>query len=302
MKRVFYLIIVSVLVAYQSAFAQDDLLKELQTSVPQKSTPVIATFKGTRLINFHTVEVEGAGTLEFRIAHRFGDFSSGSTNFWGLDGPASIQLHLDYSITNRLMVGIGRTSYNKWADAFVKYKILTQTVEKGMPVTVTGLFSTNINLRQDPTKAATGVEYYQYFSSRLAYFSQVMVARKFNPKLSLQLSPMWVHYNLVQNLTDNNNMFALEASGRYKFTRSIALTAEYSYRVFKYSRDFNSYYNALGIGIDVETGGHVFQMFVTNAFGINEVEVIPYTASAWNKGNIRLGFNISRAFTVKHQK
>lgn len=293
-----WLLGVSFLLIGSRVRAQDDLMAELNRSLAKDHAPVVATFKGTRLINLHTAETQGKGTLEFRIAHRFGDFSTGSNNLWGLDGPATIQFHLDYSPTDKLTVGVGRASYNKMFDAFVKYKILHQTTDNAIPLTVAVLGSVNVTSNIDPNKTLNGVDRYEFFSNRVAYFGQIMLARKFNSRLSFQLSPLYVHYNMVDLLTDQNDIFALGISGRYKLTGSLALTAEYIYRLNKYSRNFDQYYNGFGIGLDIETGGHVFQLFLTNAIAINEVSVIPYTQSSWSNGQFRLGFNISRVFSV----
>ena len=283
------------------AQGQEDLMAELNKSLPKEQGFRSSTFKGTKLVNLHTVETLGIGTLEFRIAHRFGDFSSGANNLWGLDGPATIQFHLDYAVTDRLMVGVGRASYNKMFDAFAKYKWLRQTTDNRMPVTLTLLGSMNVTSNIDPNKALNGADRYQYFSSRVAYLAQAMIARKFNSNFSLQVSPLYIHYNMLSALTDQNDIFAVGVSSRYKITGSLALTGEYIYRVNKYSRDFNLYHNALSLGFDLETGGHVFQVFVTNSIGINEVSVVPYTESSWSKSQFRLGFNISRVFGLTHK-
>ena len=283
------------------ARAQEDLMAELNKTLPKEQGYRSATFKGTRLVNLHTVETRGRGTLEFRIAHRFGDFSSGANNLWGLDGPATIQFHLDYAITDRFMVGVGRASYNKMFDGFANYKWLRQTIDNRIPITLTFLGSTNVTSNIDPNKALNGADRYQYFSNRVAYLAQVMIARKFNSNLSLQISPLYIHYNLVNNLTDQNDIFAVGLSSRFKITSSLALTGEYIYRVNKYSRDFDLYHNALSLGFDLETGGHLFQVFLTNSIGINEVSVVPYTESSWSKGQVRLGFNISRVFGLTHK-
>ncbi len=271
------------------------LLDEVEKKSPSPKDHTIATFKGTRLVNFHTVETLRKGSLEVRIAHRFGAFSGGATTFWGLDGPATIQLRIDYAITDRLMVGLGRASDHKMVDSFVKYRILRQTTNGSMPISVTGLASVNVD--SEPN-SLLGVDYYQYFSSRLVYMASTMIARKFNSKFSLQISPVYIHYNQVQNLTDKNDMFSLVGSGRYKFTKRTALTFEYMQRVTTYSANMSQYHNVLSIGFDIETGGHVFQVFVTNGYSINEVRTIPYTTSGFSKG-MMLGFNLSRVFSTR---
>lgn len=287
--------------------AQEDLLNSLENEQPQEKQLVFASFKGTRLINLHTIETLGKGSLDFRISHRFSDFSTGASNFWGLDGPATIRLGLDYSITDRFTVGLGRSSYGKLVDGFLKYRILRQTTDNSMPFSLTGLITMNIFTDKDHTEVITGIDKYEKFSSRIAYMYQLMIARKFNEKLTLQLSPTFIHYNMVMKIDDKNDMFALGILGRYKLTRSISLTGEYIFRLNKYTPNQSDiYHNSGSVGMDLETGGHVFQLFVTNSFAINEVQLVPYTTSRWSKGEIRLGFNVSRVFglskSAKRQK
>src|SRR5260221_6379466 len=275
---------------------QDDLMAELSKTLPKELESVYGTFKGTRIVNLHTVETLGRRTLEFRIAHRFGDFSGGINNFGGLDGPATIQFHFDYGVTDKLMFGIGRSSYNKMYDAFAKYNWVRQTTDNSIPITLTFLGSINVISDIDPHKVTTGIDRYQSFNNRAAYLAEILIARKFNSKLSLQITPLFIHYNLALNFGDQKDIFAFGISGRYKITKRMALTSEYIYRSNKYSPNFDLFHNALSLGLDMETGGHVFQVFVTNSAAINEVAVIPYTESSWTKGQMRLGFNISRVF------
>ena len=281
----------------QASNAQDDLLESLNTEANKSKQYTQATFKATRIINSQTVETLSKNSLDFRISHRFGDFSSGAYNFYGLDGPANIRIGFDYGITNKFMIGIGRSSDQKLFDGFMKYKILSQKTNGDMPITMTGLISMNITSEKDPTAALTGINKYEHFSSRISYMYQLMIARKFNKKLSVQLSPTLIHYNQVINTTDKNDMLSLATAGRFKLTKSLSLSGEYVIRVSQYTVQMNAYHNSLGLGLDVETGGHVFQVFVINSFGINEVQAIPYTVSQWSKGEIRLGFNISRVFS-----
>ena len=296
-KNIYFLLFIFSLT---SAKAQDDLMKELE-SLPQPIPYTIATFKGTRLINLHTIETLRKGSLDFRISHRFGSVSSGHKNLWGLDGPATLRLGLDYSFTDRLTIGVSRTSYKKMFEGFIKYKFLRQ-IKGGMPVSMTGITSANVTSEDDPTKQINGIDRYEYFSSRTSYVTQLMVARKFNSDFSLQLTPIFIHYNLVIQGNERNDLFALAASGRYKITHGIAVTAEYVYRVTRYSPDFDNYYNVVGIGCDIETGGHVFQLFLTNGSAINEAQLIPYTASNIRQKEYRFGFNISRVFEFRQNK
>ncbi len=291
-----YTFILLVLLATNPVFSQDDASKILEESAQPEKTLTIATFKTTRLINFHTLETVGARTLDFRISHRFGEINSGVDNFWGVDGGASIRLGLEYSYDGRLMVGIGRTSYQKMLDGFIKYRLLRQTEEKGMPLSVTLFSGMYCTMQKDPLKDVTKFDRYEHFYSRLSYSYQVIAGRKFNKYFSAQIAPWFVHYNQVEGILDANDIYGAAAALRFKFSRSMALTAEYAARINDYSE--RDYYDSFGLGFEIETGGHVFQMHVTNSFGLVENQFLPYTTTKWSNGGIRIGFNISRVFTI----
>jgi hypothetical protein len=278
------------------AMAQGEDLLGLIGEPEAPEAHAIATFKGTRLINFHTLEVPGKRTLEFRIAHRFGAFNSGWYDLFGLDGGASIRMSFEYSYDGRFAVGIGRTSLEKTFDGFLKYRLLRQG-EGSKPWLSITLFSSMFytNLR-DPNKEINGYDKYENLSSRLSYCHQIIFGRKFNEHFSLQIAPVMVHQNLVENFSDNNDAYLLTAAARYKFTKRIALTAEYGWRFLDYTR--TKYYDSFGVGLDVETGGHVFQVHITNSLGLAENQFYTRTNTKWGDGGIRLGFNISRVFTL----
>jgi hypothetical protein len=258
---------------------------------------VSATFKGTKIINFQSIETAGKKVLEFMIQHRFGDINGGANAFFGLDNGATIRFGLGYGITDRLEVGIGRTSYEKLVDGYMKYRLVRQTVEKGMPISVTLMGATYITSVQDPDAALNGYNKYHYFDDRLTYSLQAIIARKFSDRLSFQITPVYIHYNLVENMSDKNDALVLGFSGRYKFSKRMAVTMEYGLKYNSYTAQ--TYYNSMGIGWEIETGGHVFQMFLTNSTGIVEPQYLTHTVTSWKDGGIRLGFNISRAFNFK---
>ncbi|MBL0342475.1 MAG: hypothetical protein IPP71_17175 [Bacteroidetes bacterium] len=292
------LIFFSIILFPSMLTAQQSLLDEVEKgSKTEEKDYVVATFKSTRNINFHTLEVVPKRTLDFRISHRFGEFSSGSYNAYGIDGPANIRLGLEYSYDGRLMGGLGRSSYQKQYDGFLKYRLLRQTTDGKMPVSVTLFTSIYYTNLKDPNKSSTGIDKYEFFSSRLSFVHQIIVGRKFTSAFSMQLAPVMVHYNLVDEFTDLNDMYLLAIAGRLKVSNRIAITAEYAYNFIEYSKR-KTYYNPLGIGIDIETGGHVFQLHVTNSFGITDNQFYPYTTTSWRKNGIRLGFNVSRVFTI----
>jgi Membrane bound beta barrel domain (DUF5777) len=274
-----------------------DWLSSLDSSSGKDKDYVIATFKTTRLVNQQTLETVGKRTLDFRISHRFGAINSGSYNAWGIDGPVNIFLSLEYSPDGRFMFGIGRSSLNKVDNGFLKYKLLRQTTDDRMPFSMTLFAGAYYTALIDPNIIANGFDKYQNRSSRLSYCYEIMIGRKFSRKFSLQIAPWLVHYNQVDYITDRNDAYGLSGMFRYKFTNRSAITAEYGYRANTYSIQ-TKYYDSMSIGYELETGGHVFQINLTNSFGIVESEFFPHTDTQWNDVGIRLGFNISRVFTL----
>lgn len=287
-KLIWLLIAMSPLFVY--AQGGMDLLDEGDSTTEYVS----ATFKGTKIINFQSIETPGKKVLEFMIQHRFGDINGGANALFGLDNGATIRFGLGYGITDRLEVGIGRTNLEKLLDGYIKYRLLRQTVERGMPISITVMGATYCTSVKDPNAALNGYDMYHYFSDRLSYSLQAVVARKFSEKLSLQATPVFIHYNLVERISDKNNAIVLGLSGRFKFSKRMAVTMEYGLKYNSYTAQ--TYYNSMGIGWEVETGGHVFQMFVTNSTGIVEPQYLTHTVTSWKDGGIRLGFNISRVF------
>jgi hypothetical protein len=276
-------------------FAQDDLMKILEENMEEEPVKIDNTFKGTRLINGHTVEVRDKGVLNFTIMHRFGRVNSGVYDFFGLDD-ANIRLGLDYSITNNLTVGIGRSSFDKVYDGFVKYRVLRQsTGAVKFPVTITLNGGISIETLRSPDPDVTIP-----FDQKLAYLVQVLVARKFGEAFSLQLMPTLIHRNFVELPEETNTTFTVGVGGRIKLSRRIAFTAEY-YPVFP-ENDAESIYNSISFGFDIETGGHVFQLMFTNSRQMVEKGFITETDGRWGAGDVHFGFNISRVFYLGKKK
>ncbi len=285
-------------------FAQDDLLGELDKET--KTTDyTFATFKGTRIGNGHTVETKGKNTLEFIFQHRFGAISGGAYELFGLD-QAYVRLALDYGITDKLSVSIGRNSFDKTMDGFVKYKLLRQCKgERNFPVTITALGVTAYKL--SPKENSEISPDFQNVD-RISYAGQLLIARKFTTNFSFQLMPTFVHKNSINfdNEVAEHNQFALGFGGRLKVSKSIALTGEY-YANFNQGEYYvngalQPYQNSLCLGIDIETGGHVFQLLLTNAVGLTERAFITETTDNFFDGNIHLGFNVTRTFQLKKKQ
>ncbi len=293
---------------FNSASAQTDTtdndLKELLgqeetgTAAKARKEYVMSTFKTTHIINSQSVESLGKGILDFRILHRFGQLSQGAENFFGLDN-ATTKIAFDYGVTNWLMVGLGHSTLNSENDGFVKARILRQAVHGGSPVTLSYLGSVTIHTGNAPINIPEGKEY--YFSNRLYFANQLLIARKFNSWFSMQLMPTMLHYNLVDSTKNKNDVFAIGVGGRLKLSSRIALTGDYYY-VVPGTEAVNGIYNSLSLGIDIETGGHVFQLHVTNSNGMTERTFVGETRDTWSKGQLHFGFNISRVFTIARPK
>ena len=286
------------------AFAQTDSTDDLSNMLAETSGKapkdyVYASFKTTRLINGHSIEQTGQGILDFKISHRFSTMSGGVHDFFGLDG-ATIRLGLDYGITKDITVGIGRSSLYKEYDGFVNARLLRQTKNDDMPITLSyvgGMSITSLESSKLLGRALVSPEKYP-FSNRLYFFNQVLIARKFNNLFTLQLMPTHVHYNFVNTAAEPNDIFALGAGGRIKLNRRVTLNLEYYYQFNQLTGTTNS----LSAGFDIETGGHVFQLHFTNSMGMTERTFIGQTTDKWSDGGFRFGFNIARVFTVVKPK
>jgi hypothetical protein len=279
-----------------TASAQDDLMNMLDKNQKPVIDYTTATFKTTKVVIGTSSENPPEGNLLFIITHHFGALNTGYENLYGLK-EATVRLGLEYGVTDWLGLGVGlNTLQNTW-DGFLKAKALRQsTGARNMPFTLTIFGSTAIY-----TTKWTDPERKNYFSSRISYATQVILARKFNSWLSLQLAPTYVHKNLVATTDDHNNIFSLGAGGRAKISNRISINAEYYY-LFKGQIASQPAYSSFSTGIDIETGGHVFQVFLTNSQGENMESIISGTTGSWFNGNIFLGFNISRIFTVVKPK
>jgi hypothetical protein len=275
-----------------------DLQTMLEEQMEASTSYVSATFKATRILNGHSIERMPEGQLDFRISHRFGRINDGAYEFFGLD-QANTHLSLEYGILDWLMVGLGRGTFEKTVDGFVKISPFRQsTGPKNFPLTISWMSGMYINgLRwSDP-------EQDNQFVHRMEYAHQILLARKFTPGFSLQLSPSYLHRNLVRTAEDPNDLFAIGAGSRIKITKRISFNAEYFY-VFKPDPSTLSspIHDPLSFGIDIETGGHVFQLIFTNAVAMRENGFLGQTTGKWLDGDIHFGFNISRVFQLKKQQ
>ena len=288
--RVFFSTLVCAIAFLNLSYSQEDDLLAL-LGEEEVTDHVIATFKTNRIINLHSIENTAKGVLDIKISHRFGVLSGGISELFGID-QASIRIGADYGISERLMVGFGRSSFEKTYDVFAKYKMLRQsTGAHTMPITLSFLASTAIKTIpfQNPDRE-------NYFSSRMYYTFQGLIGRKFNESLSLQISPTLVHRNLVRSSSESNDVLALGIGGRMKLNKRTSFNVEYIYVLPDQLAP--GYRNSLSLGFDIETGGHVFQLHFTNSTSMIEKGFITETVGNWLDGDIHFGFNVSRVFTV----
>jgi len=267
--------------------AQDlDLLDEPELETIDYTT---ATFKTNRVVNGYSIETVAKNEFDFKISHRFGFLSGGPYDMFGLD-QATMRIGGDYGITDNLNVGLGRSTVDKTYDGFVKYKFLKQSTGlKTMPVTATWISHMGITTLKWPQP-----DRQNYFSSRLHYTHQLLIARKFTEGLSVQLSPTLVHKNIVDSTKFKNDILSLGVGVRQKLTSRTTLNLEYYYVIPNQLEEDKT--NVLSVGFDIETGGHVFQLFFTNSSGPFEKAFITDTKAKWLDGDIRFGFNIARVF------
>jgi len=272
--------------------AQDtSLLALAQSQAGTVTSYVSGTFKATHIVNMQTIESPAKGDLNFIVMHRFGRVNDGSYNFFGLDN-ATLRLGLDFGITDRLAAGIGRSSLEKTFDGYLKYRMLLQTSTNSMPVSLSLLGTISNYTLKFTDKSYLNATY------RTAYTIQALIARKLTRAISLQLSPTWLHFNLVPAARDQNDLFAATLGARVKYTKRMSITGEYSYLPSGQVSSMDTR-NSFSLGWEIETGGHVFQLVFTNSQGMIESQYIPHTAGSWGKGDVYFGFNISRNFTLK---
>ena len=279
------LMIVTLLVSSFFANAQDNLLNMLAGD--DEPIYVSYLFKGTKVVNGQSVELPAKGVLQFNIQHRFGTLNSGLYNLYGLDF-SQVRLSFDYGIKDWLAVSIGRSSSLKAIDANSKIRIKRQ-VKNGFPFTIATNSSVYLKQWQYPEAQKKSF----LLTNQLSYANQLLIARKINRDLTLQLSPTMVHYNLVEIKDEPNDKYAIGFGGRQKLTKRISVNAEYFYQLNNKQNN-----NVLSFGFDIETGGHIFQLHFSNSPAMIDSEFITQTTGEWLKGDIYFGFNISRVFTL----
>lgn len=295
-KKYVFLCLAALMAASARVSSQDqDDLMELFGEEEPTTEYTYATFKTTRICIGQSIENPPNGNLIFVVSHHFGPVNQGAYEFFGLD-QATTRIGFEYGVNDWIALGIGRSTLDKTFDGFTKLKLLRQSTGlRKMPISLSYFGSMAINSLkwQDPDRK-------NYFTSRMSFAHQLLIARKFSSALSLQLMPTFIHRNLVEREVDQNDVFSIGIGGRIKISNRVSINAEYYYLLPGQTAD--DFHNPLTIGFDIETGGHIFQIFATNGRGAIEEYYIPQTSGSWANGDIRIGFNITRAFTIKQPK
>lgn len=249
------------------------------------------TFRGTRVVNGHALDSQLKGELDLIIAHRFGRINGGAYELFGLD-QADMRIGLEYGFSDWVAVGVGRSSVDKTYDGFLKLRMIRQGAEGGSPISMT--YVGGIALRtfrdNDPIREL-------YYTNNLYYSHQLLLGSRISDRFSFQLMPSLLHRNYTESIESKNDVFAMGIATRFRMTKTLAITLEY-YRLLPNQLP-EQYHNSLGIGFELETGGHVFQLHFTNSRGMTERYFIGETTGDFLKGDIHFGFNMSRTFKIK---
>ncbi|NQY66329.1 MAG: hypothetical protein HRT72_01180 [Flavobacteriales bacterium] len=302
MRSKFIIALATITIFCSQAYSQDDLMDLLNEVNPEEDSEVTATFKAIKIINAQSIETTKKNNLDFRITHRFGSMGVGGHTLYGLDEARDIRFSFDYGLSDRIAIGIGRSKIKEHIDGSFKYAFLKQSKDK---IPFTAVLYTDAALSAVKSDTNNLNNYYPEFVHRLTYTTQILLARKFSKSFSFELLPTWVHRNRIieatnekTNASDVHGIFALGFAARVKITSRTAIVADYFLVMSDYRNDNPSFANPLAIGVELETGGHVFHINLTNSNSIIENDFIPNTSDSWLDGGYKLGFNISRVFDL----
>ena len=265
--------------------AQDDLLSEIDTDSTE--VQVTSAFKSLKIVNLESTKLAAKGDFYFIVSHRFGTIKNGIDTFFGLDD-ANTQIKFLYGVNDWLTVHASRSGFQKSYEGAVKYRLQSQ-IENGFPVTIVGFSSVVVNTELDKDLLPKLT-----FTNRLNYTTQLLISRKFSDRLSLELAPTFFHENYVVSDYQDNSQYAIGAGGRYKISNRVALTMDYAAHLNRSASSLA--HNPISVGVDIETGGHIFQLHFTNAQAMNETGYLAHGLGNWSKGDIYFGFNLVRVF------
>ena len=267
-------------------YSQEDLLSEIDTDI---DTPVYASavFKGLKVINFESTKLVAKGGFNFIVSHRFGTVKNGFKNLFGLD-EAVTHLNFVYGISDHFNVSASRSSNQKIYELATKFRLARQQEGK-LPFTLAAYTSVLANTALDTDNLPK-----LRFEHRLSYVGQLIISRKLTKELSLLVSPTFFHDNYVLDDSQENSQYAVAFGGRYKLGARWSINMEYGMHLNRSSTSL--YNNPFSIGVDLETGGHVFQLHFTNSQSMNANGVFGTSTGDWGEGDVYFGFNLARSF------
>jgi hypothetical protein len=287
----FALLLVALMVSF-AAFSQDDLESMLLGEMEEPVDYTLGTFLSSHVLNSHSSELIDKNGISFRVAHKFGKLNTGANHFFGFDNSNSF-LEMDYAIANWWNVGVGRATLGEQTAGFTKFRLLRQsTGARVMPVSMTAIAHVEYGTQHFDDEVRNSNK-----EDRFDYTSQLLIARKFSNRLSLQMMPTYIHHNLVDTKLDKNDVAAVGFGASCKIYNNLRANAEY-YLVQDHDTPTMEYFNPLSFGICYQTSRHAFEVYVTNAQGITESSYIANTTNDFFKGDVRIGFNISTVFTL----
>ncbi|PZU87833.1 MAG: hypothetical protein DI529_06605 [Chryseobacterium sp.] len=264
------------------SYAQDDLLKEIDTV--KNEAPYSPSFKALQVVTAQSTKLPAKKEFYLDISHRFGDVSDGFKNFFGLDN-ATTKLGVIYGLRDWIALSFSRHTYQKTYEFGAKYRLFKQEKESPFDIVGYNVLDINSEIKKDNFPKLE-------FTDRFAYLSQLLISRRFTENLTLQLMPSYIHKNLIEPTIDSKNLFSTGLGGRYKISKRVSINAEYFYNF----EDKNFYKNPLSVGMDIDTGGHVFQLVFSNSQANTETGYISNATGDWGKGHFFFGFNLYRVF------
>ena len=289
MIKKYFLVYVFAFSAMFSIQAQDDLLDELNDETKNETQFELPAFKAMKIGNLQSTKIADKGDLYMIVSHRFGTLKDGFDTFFGFDN-ANTKIQLLYSFWDGVQMSLSRESLHKTYAGALKVRLAKQSTK--FPINLVAYATANRDTELDKNV-------YPFLRSgdRMSYALQILASKRFSDKFSFELAPSYVRQNL-QNLNftgaHNHNQFVMGLGGRYKVSKRMSINMDYAYN---FNRDSKSVYNnPLTIGVDIETGGHVFQLLFSNAQSTNEPGFLSNAEGDWTNGNVFFGFNIVRVF------
>lgn len=264
-----------VMLLQSNVFAQ-----EADSLTEKKDKPQRAAFQGAWLIDNVTGVLNPKKTLQFDIQHRFGVIKSGNKDLAGIWGPSNIRLALAYSISDRITLGFGTTKDYRLQDFNVKIGLIQQTRSGSVPISLAFYGNAAIDARSD--------EFFEKSSDRLSYFSQLLIMRRFNQSISIQVAPSFSHYNIVDP-SQSNNLFAIAIGGKANISETTAILIDYNQPLGDFSDN-----PGLALGIEMATSSHIFQVFVGNYNRIVPQANYFLNENKLSEKQFLIGFNINR--------